>query len=133
MATTSRKREKVKKDFKPKVELLALPIEEEVKSPEVREFLEAEHLKNLEVFGLEIENAKLLMALEEQALVNLQLSLENLQSKIESQKVLVGNKAQKYELAKQKYVNYKKQIWPIYGLNENEPMSYDRNSGKIVK
>ena len=101
--------------------------------PEVRDVLEADHLRMVEVFGLEIENAKLQMALEEQALVNLQLSLENLQSKIESQKVLVNNRAQKYELAKQKFTNYKKQIWPLYGLNENEPMSYDRSSGKIVK
>ena len=50
MATTSRKREKIKKDFKPKIELPELPVEE-VKAPENREILEADHIKNLEVFG----------------------------------------------------------------------------------
>lgn len=130
MATTTRKRERTK----PVKEVLKKEDLENASSvPEVRDVLEADHLRMVEVFGLEIENAKLQMALEEQALVNLQLSLENLQSKIESQKVLVNNRAQKYELAKQKFTNYKKQIWPLYGLNENEPMSYDRSSGKIVK
>ena len=130
MATTTRKRERVKPV---KEELKKEDLETTVPMTEVKEVLEADHLRMVEVFGLEIENAKLQMALEEQALVNLQLSLENLQSKIESQKVLVNNRAQKYELAKQKFTNYKKQIWPLYGLHENEPMSYDRSSGKIVK
>ena len=131
MATTTRKRERVK----PVKEILKQEEVSEVTKPEneIRDVLEPDHLRMVEVFGLEIDNAKLQMAVEEQSLVNLQLSLENLQSKIESQKVLVNNKAQKYELAKQKFTNYKKQIWPIYGLNENEPMSYDRSSGKIVR
>lgn len=130
MATTTRKRERVK----PVKEILKQEeVEKEVKANVISDTLEPDHLRMVEVFGLEIENAKLQMAVEEQSLVNLQLSLENLQSKIESQKVLVNNKAQKYELAKQKFTNYKKQIWPIYGLNENEPMSYDRSSGKIVR
>ena len=130
MATTTRKRERVK----PVKEILKQEeVEKEVKANVISDTLEPDHLRMVEVFGLEIENAKLQMAIEEQSLVNLQLSLENLQSKIESQKVLVNNKAQKYELAKQKFTNYKKQIWPIYGLNENEPMSYDRSSGRIIK
>lgn len=130
MATTTRKRERTKPV---KEELKKEDLENTVPMTEVKDVLEADHLRMVEVFGLEVENAKLQMALEEQSLANLQLSLENLQSKIESQKVLVNNRAQKYELAKQKFTNYKRQIWPLYGLNENELMSYDRSSGRIVK
>lgn len=130
MATTTRKKkEKIVVEVKEGVKLPPLPVEDEV----VKETLEPEHLKNLEVFSRDIENASLSMAVSEQELQNMILSLENLQLKIEKQKIVVANRGQKYEVAKQKYTNYKKQIWPQYGLKETESMSYDIHTGEIKR
>ena len=104
----------------------------EVKEPEKKEYLEHDHLKNLEVISRDVENAKLSMAVEEQSLANMELEKKLLDVKIEKQKILVASKAQRYETMKQKYVSYKKEIWPLYGLKENEPMGYDPLSGRIV-
>jgi hypothetical protein len=98
-----------------------------------KDFLDPDHLRSLEVISRDIENAKLTMALEEQALANMTLQLEILQNKIEKQKLFVSSKAQKFELAKQKYVNFKKDIWPMYGLSESQPLAYDPLSGKIQR
>lgn len=124
MATTTRKKsERVTKQA----------AQAEIETPKEKEFLDADHLRYLETISRDVENAKLSMAVEEQALVNLELNFKLLQVTIEKQKSLVASKAQKYETAKLKYTNYKRDIWPLYGLKENEAMGYDPISGKIVK
>lgn len=131
MATTTRKKEL----RKPKTEVTKQKenVETPAEIPSEKDFLNPEHLRMLEVISRDIENAKLTMALEEQALVNMTLQLEILQNKIEKQKLFVSSKAQRFELAKQKYISFKKDIWPMYGLDESKPMAYDPSSGKIQR
>lgn len=116
MATTTRKKKEV-----------------EVLKPEQKDFLSEEHLRNLEIKSRDVEVAKYVMAVEEQALENMQLKLQILSSNIEKQRSLLRDKAARYESAKNKYTLYKKEIWPQYGLNENEGLGYDPESGRIVK
>lgn len=130
MATTARKKKEVK-TIKEILNLPPIPVEEV--DPKSKEFLEPGHLMQVEVLSRDIENAKLYMALEEQSLSNMLLSLEILQTKIEKQRLLVSSKGQKYEACKNKFVNFKKEIWPQYGLNENEGLGYDPISGQIKR
>jgi hypothetical protein len=99
----------------------------------IPEVLAPDHLLLLETISRDVENSKLSMALEEQALSNMQLQLNLLYDKIEKQKAVVISKAQKYEKTKQQYISLKKDIFPLYGFKENEGMGYDPVSGKIVR
>lgn len=129
MASTSKIKRKLNTESK-----VETPLQEvkEVK-PVVKDTLSHEHLKYLEVFSRDTENAKLSMALEEQSLRNMLLSLELLQIKIEKQRILLASKDQKYKISVEKFTNYKKEIWPEYGLNISEPMGYDPISGEIKR
>jgi len=129
MASTSKIKRKLNTESK-----VETPLQEvkEVK-PVIKDTLSHEHLKYLEVFSRDTENAKLSMALEEQSLRNMLLSLELLQIKIEKQRVLLASKDQKYKISVEKFTNYKKEIWPEYGLNISEPMGYDPISGEIKR
>ena len=129
MASTSKIKRKLKTESK-----VETPLQEvkEVK-PVIKDTLSHEHLKYLEIFSRDTENAKLSMALEEQSLRNMLLSLELLQIKIEKQRILLASKDQKYKISVEKFTNYKKEIWPEYGLNISEPMGYDPISGEIKR
>lgn len=129
MASTSKIKRKLKTESK-----VETPLQEvkEVK-PVIKDTLSHEHLKYLEVFSRDTENAKLSMALEEQSLRNMLLSLELLQIKIEKQRILLASKDQKYKISVEKFTNYKKEIWPEYGLNISDPMGYDSISGELKR
>ena len=134
MATTARKKKEVKVALKEGIKLPPLPMEEEEEvDPKSKEFLDPSHLMQVEVMGRDIINAELNMALEEQHLSNMLLSLELLQIKIEKQRILLASKDQKYKISVEKFTNYKKEIWPEYGLNISEPMGYDPISGEIKR
>jgi len=94
-------------------------------------FLEPNDLRFLETLGRDVENSKLLMALEEQSLTNMSLQLENLQLKIEKQRHVIASRSQGYEASKGKFISFKKEIWPKYGLSEEARMGYDPISGEI--
>lgn len=129
MASTSKIKRKLNTESKVETKV------EEIKEvkPIAKDTLSPDHLKYLEVFSRDTENAKLSMALEEQSLRNMLLSLELLQIKIEKQRVLLASKDQKYKISVEKFTNYKKEIWPEYGLNISEPMGYDPISGEIKR
>lgn len=129
MASTSKIKRKLNTESKVENTLQEA---KEVK-PVIKDTLSHEHLKYLEVFSRDTENAKLSMALEEQSLRNMLLSLELLQIKIEKQRILLASKDQKYKISVEKFTNYKKEIWPEYGLNISEPMGYDPISGEIKR
>lgn len=130
MATTTRKN---KTQPTPKQQHLASLKEGPVAVIEKKEFLDEYHLRMLEVSTRDIDNARLLMACEEQALENLTLKLQILSTNIEKQKQNVKAVANSYENAKAKYTAYKKEIWPLYGLKEDEGLGYDSQSGQIIK
>lgn len=132
MATTTRKSKKSEKVVETK-KAVEGKIENEAPRQAVKTILTAPHLKDLEVFGRDAENAKLRMAVEEQSLQNMVLKLELLQSKIEKQKSLVASADQRYRNTVEKFDNFKKSIWPEYGLSISEPMGYDPISGEIKK
>lgn len=129
MASTSKIKRKLNTESKVETKVEGI---KEVK-PISKDTLSPDHLKYLEVFSRDTENAKLSMALEEQSLRNMLLSLELLQIKIEKQRVLLASKDQKYKISVEKFTNYKKEIWPEYGLNISEPMGYDPISGEIKR
>lgn len=121
MATTTRKKEEKKAIIKKEIE------------PSIKDTLSPDHLMSLETISRDVENSRLVMAIEEQSLANMELQLKLLSSNIEKQRQLVSSKAQKYEAMKQKYISFKKDIWPSYGFKENEPLSYNPLSGQIVR
>lgn len=127
MASTTKKavKSQVKEAVKKKIEDTPVFV--------IKSTLDPEHLKEIEVQGRDLENAKLRMAVEEQALQNMVLSAQLLQNKIEKQKQLVSSTANIYENVKNKFDAYKKGIWPLYGLKENEGMGYDPLTGEIKR
>jgi hypothetical protein len=125
MATTTRvKKKKVVKKVSKKVVK---------KISKVLGTLEADDLIKLETFSKDVLIAKMGMNLEEQSLRNMILENELLKTKIISQRELVKGKADRFEVYKNKYVEYKKSINPKYGLSENEPMGYNPDTGEIIK
>lgn len=100
---------------------------------ETKDTLDSMHLLQLETMSRDIENAKLLMALEEQALRNMQLENALMIVKIERQKAALAAKAGQYEASKQKFETIKKEIWPRYGFSETDGLGYDTLTGKIVR
>jgi hypothetical protein len=125
MATTRKPRPKKQKE------------EETLKTKKVEEkfpeTLSPQHLLSLETLSRDLENSKLLMALEEQSLVNMELKMRILNDNIIKQRLVVKDKAERYEGEKKKYTSYKKEIWPLYGFNENEGLGYEPLTGNIVK
>jgi hypothetical protein len=122
------KKKKIKEEKKP-VEVVEV-VEQEVKVPEE---LHRDHLLALETMGRDIENARIMVLMEEQNYANMQLRLKILSDTIEKQNILVNEKVQKYENTKTKYTQFKKDIWHQYGFKENESMGYDPLTGKIVR
>lgn len=105
----------------------------EVKPVAVPEVLHADHLLKIETSLRDIENAKLLAAVEEQNLNNLKLQFELLKVHIEKQSQVVQHCHQKFELSKQKFTNFKREVWPMYGLGIEQPLNYDPTTGNIKK
>ena len=99
--------------------------------PEVKSHLASDHLLSLEVLSRDLENSRLVMAIEEQALANLELQLRILTDKIEKQKIALVDRAKRYEAVKVKFTNTKKELWPLYGFKENEGLGYDPLTGMI--
>lgn len=89
-----------------------------------------EHLK-VETSPLEVENAKLLMAIEEQSLVTLMLEFKLLEIKIEKQKNRVAECNHKYTQAKTRHAGIIGEIIKNHGLN-SEKFSYNNNTGEII-
>jgi hypothetical protein len=85
----------------------------------------------VQVSPLEVQNAKLLMAIEEQALKNMVLELEMLSLKIDKQKARVGTLANKYESAKAIYTGTMSDIMKNHGL-PSDKFSYNTNTGEII-
>lgn len=134
MATTKRVREpkELKTKKREEVKLPEIPVEELPKE-KIPDNLNPQHLRAIEISQYEVENARLLKNVEEQNLANLRLSLEILQSKIEKQVSVVSDKTAKYELAVLRSTNLRKTIWPIYGLRIDQSMSYDPETGEIIR
>lgn len=93
--------------------------------------LHPDHLLQLEVKSRDIENAKLHMALEEQALKNMMLELSILQRKVEDQKILLKQRAIFYDNTVKQFQQLKSELWPQYGFGQNEGLGYDPATGVI--
>jgi hypothetical protein len=93
-------------------------------------FLNPDHLLHIECLQRDMENFKLRMALEEQALQNMTLTMEILKSRIEKQKIVLQSKAKEYESSKEKYHALKQDIFKIYNL-PGDKFGYDPSTGKI--
>ena len=96
-------------------------------------FINPEHLRKIEVGNLEVENARLVMLVEEQQLQSMYMKQELLVSNIEKQRAVLKSKSSEYNSIKNKMEGYKKEIWPVYGLTESEPLAYDSQTGEIKK
>jgi hypothetical protein len=124
MASTKEKKFKQQEKAAPEV------VKAEVKK-EIPGVLHPDHLLQLEVKSRDIENAKLHMAIEEQALKNMMLELHILQRKVEDQKQLLKQKAIFYETNVKQFQQLKSELWPIYGFGQNEGLGYDPATGTI--
>jgi hypothetical protein len=126
MATTSKKKKKVskKKSIK-KVEIKKDALDKDT--------LDKDDLTQLENISRDVTIAQKDMAIEEQSLKNMMLKLELFKHDIISQRATVKARADRYENIKQKYVSFKKDIFPKYGLGENDRLGYNPETGEIVK
>lgn len=124
MASTKEK--KFKQNEKPAPEVVKAEAPKELPS-----VLHPDHLLQLEVKSRDIENAKLHMALEEQALKNMLLELQILQRKVEDQKLLLKQRAVFYENNVKQFQQLKSELWPQYGFGQNEGLGYDPATGTI--
>lgn len=103
------------------------------KKEEFPSSLASDHLLQLETKSRDIENAKLLMALEEQSLRNMSLELIILQRKVEDQKKLVKEKAVYYDNMVKQFKQIKSELWPQYGFKLEEGLGYNPETGEIIK
>lgn len=125
MASTKEKKSKI---------LIEKPVQEVIKAEKPKELpaaLSPDHLLQLEVKSRDIENSKLHMALEEQALKNMMLELHILQRKVEDQKLLLKQRAIFYENNIKQFQQLKSELWPQYGFGQTEGLGYDPATGVI--
>ncbi len=124
MAKSKTKAAKTEEAVKPE------PIAAEVA---VVDHLHPDHLRSLEVSERDVQNAKLLMAVEEQHLKNLMLQSKIAELEIEKQKLRLEAISQKFEIEKKKYHNIKNDIFVAYPVLQNQKsLSYDSITGKII-
>lgn len=129
MKSTRRKRPTKKSIETPIIEVSPeTPIEIETPTR-----LHADHLRQLEIGQRDVDNARLLMATEEQALRNLLLEHELIRHKIEKQRILVATQSQSYETTKKSFERLKAEIWPLYGFERNEGLGYNPETGEIKR
>lgn len=107
--------------------------EEKEVSQEIKNFLAPEHLLQIEVGQRDIENSRLLMAVEEQSLKNMTLELEILTQKIEKQKIVLRQRQFAYDNMVKQFRKLKGDLWPVYGLKDEEGMGYNPTTGEIVR
>jgi hypothetical protein len=131
MATTTRKKKaKISVD---KIDIKKVKKKVKKKVNNAITHLELEDLRQLENLSKDVIIAKMEMNIEEQSLRNMNLELVIMQNKIVSQRDLAKGKADRFEIYKKKYVEYKKTINPKYGLSENDPLGYNPDTGEIIK
>lgn len=107
-------------------------LKEVVKKEEVKSMVLSNHeLLQVETSPLMVENSKLLMALEEQALANMILELKLLSSKIDKQKSRVAECGARHNHEKLKYDSTIAGIMENHGL-KNAKFSYNNNTGEII-
>jgi len=123
MATTARRKKKVSKKKVVKKEVVK----------EFKDVLDKDDLIQLENISRDVTIAQKDMALEEQSLRNMNLELELFKHKMVSQRGLVQSKADRYENIKEKYTNFKKEIFPKYGLSDSQRLGYNPDTGEIIK
>jgi hypothetical protein len=127
MATTTR-RKRAKEIVEKMIVEELIPLKEEAKS----HFL-PDHFRQLEVLVRNIEIAKKDMALEEQRLANMKLELKLLEHDIEKKILIVKQKATEYQASLERFGNFRKEVYPEYGISENESIGYDTNTGEIKR
>jgi hypothetical protein len=97
------------------------------------EFLHADHLRLLETMSRDVELSRVHIAVEEQGYRNLILEFELLKNRLEKQKLLVQQKADHADTISKRFTQFKKDLWPQYGLEESAGLGYDVETGKIHK
>lgn len=130
MASTTRK-VKEKRSVAKAQEAVAEPVKEKVAAYPAT--LHPDHLRQLEVISRDVENARLLMLVEEQSLRNMLLEATLLQQKIDKQKSYVREKSIFYTNSGKQFEAIKSELWPQYGFNLSEGLGYDPITGEIKK
>lgn len=97
-------------------------------------YLESGDLLKCETLTRDMQNAKLLMHVEEQSLRNLNLEAALMQVRIEKQKELVAKKSSELGLVKERYEQYMQAMWPKYGIDPaDKSLGYNPETGEIAK
>lgn len=89
-------------------------------------------LKDLEIMSRDLENAKLMLSIEEQSLRNSALEYKILEMRIEKQRKLLEERDQAYKNKKKEQTALIKSIAPKYGLQEGAQFGYNPSTGAIV-
>lgn len=126
MATTTKKRKK-------KVIKKTVSKKKGIKKVGLKTHLEERDLVQLENLSRDVTIDQKDMLIEEQYLRNMSLEFKLLEIKIGQQRELLKSRAERYENTKKKYTEFKKQIFPKYGLSENDGLGYNPETGEIHK
>lgn len=126
MAKVSRRTKKeTKAEAKPEFKI------EEIINEKPSNVLSANEILQLETSPLLIENAKYFMAIQEQSLANMLLEHKLLTNKIEKQRQVVVEAAQKYQTEKERYNASMSTIMKNHGLT-SEKFGYNNETGEII-
>lgn len=126
MAKVSRRTKKeTKAEVKPEFKI------EEIIIEKPSNVLSANEILQLETSPLLIENAKYFMAIQEQSLANMLLEHKLLTNKIEKQRQVVVEAAQKYQTEKERYNASMSTIMKNHGLI-SEKFGYNNETGEII-
>src|SRR5574343_757905 len=106
-------------------------VSKRVKKEETKMQLTADEHRILEVTPLEMQNAKLSCAVEEQNLQNLILEYKLLETKIEKQKQVVSLAHQKYALSKQKYNSVVDEVMKAHNIDSVQKFGFNEK-GEII-
>jgi hypothetical protein len=104
---------------------------EEVELAQPDKKLSHHELLQVETLPLLLQNSKLDMAVQEQSLANMILEQKLLINKIEKQKAIVLESAQKYQTEKERYNAAISLIMKNHGLS-SENFGYNNETGEII-
>lgn len=99
--------------------------------PKNEKILNSQEILKVETAPLQVENAKYFMAIQEQSLANMLLEQKLLNIKIDKQKQIVQDAAQKYQQAKDAYNVTIRDIMKNHSLT-SEKFGYNSDTGEII-
>ena len=129
---TNRKRKRMEVlEVSEKASAVEAPKQKEIIEEEVKNFLSADDFRLVETVYRDVDNYKLKIHVEEQALKNMYLELAILDLKIVKQRMTVKHASDSYENKKESYKKMVLGMIKKYNIDDNDRFSYDPETGEI--